>query len=47
MLDDAVAAVQVADGTLVVVTGAGHVVVVQLLLEEALAAVHVAVGTLV
>ena len=47
MLDEAAAGVQVADGTLVVVTAAGHDVVVQLLLEEALAAVQVAVGTLV
>jgi hypothetical protein len=34
-------------GTLLVVTGAGQVVVVQLLPDAATAAVHVATGTLV
>ena len=47
MLDDAVAAVQVATGTLVVTTGAGQVVVVQLLADVGDDAVQVATGTLV
>ena len=47
LLDDAVAAVQLATGTFVVTIGAGQVVVVHALLEDAVAAVQDAAGTLV